>query len=223
VSDQTDSFIQEVTEEVRKDQMFALWKKWAPLIIGAVLLIVGGTAYWSWSEAQSQAAAEARGGALLAADRTDAEYMASLAEAMDGEAALLAEFGVAAALAEDGRRDAARDAYLALADRTGLTPRYADLARLQAARLTEGEAGMALLDRLAAGDGPYRLLALEERAARLINAGETEKGHADLNAILNDPALTQSLFQRAFLMLQATGGEAMPVQAPGAAPVGGDG
>ena len=25
----TDSFIQEVTEEVRQDRMFALWKKWA--------------------------------------------------------------------------------------------------------------------------------------------------------------------------------------------------
>ena len=41
---ESDSFIQEVTEEVRQDRMFALWKKWGPYVLAAIVIAVGGAA-----------------------------------------------------------------------------------------------------------------------------------------------------------------------------------
>ena len=54
---ETDSFIQEVTEEVRQDRMLAYWKKWGPFILGGVVLVVGAAAAWSWWQSQKQAQA----------------------------------------------------------------------------------------------------------------------------------------------------------------------
>ena len=42
---ETDSFIDEVTEEVRRDKLFALFRKYGWIGIAAVLLIVGGAAW----------------------------------------------------------------------------------------------------------------------------------------------------------------------------------
>jgi hypothetical protein len=41
----TDSFIDEVNEEVRRDRLFAFFRKWAWLAILIVVLVVGGAAY----------------------------------------------------------------------------------------------------------------------------------------------------------------------------------
>lgn len=201
---ESDSFIREVSEEVRQDQMFKLWKKWGPFVIAGVVLIVGAAAAWSWMQSQEQAAAEARGSALLAADPTVPAETSALVDTMEGPSRLLAEFGAAAALAEAGEADAAGARYVELAGRAGLAPEYADLARLQAVRLGAGDPAM--LDGLADGSGPYQLLALELRAARRVEAGDAAAAHADLNTILNDEGATNGLRQRALVLLLASGG-----------------
>ena len=71
---ETDSFIQEVTEEVRQDQMLRYWKKYGAYVIGGVALIVAGAAAWNWSIAQEQAKAEQRGALLLSADPADPRH-----------------------------------------------------------------------------------------------------------------------------------------------------
>jgi hypothetical protein len=64
---ETDSFIEEVTEEVRRDKLFALMRKYGWIAILAVLLIVGGAAYNEWRKASEAAAAQALGDSLIAA------------------------------------------------------------------------------------------------------------------------------------------------------------
>ncbi|MEO1531786.1 MAG: hypothetical protein AAFU72_06445, partial [Pseudomonadota bacterium] len=54
----TDSFIREVTEEVRQDRMLRYWKAYGPYIIGGILLVVAiaaGLAYWDALEEQRAA------------------------------------------------------------------------------------------------------------------------------------------------------------------------
>ena len=41
----TDSFIDEVTEEVRRDRLFLLLRRWGWVGVLAVILIVGGAAF----------------------------------------------------------------------------------------------------------------------------------------------------------------------------------
>jgi len=204
---ETDSFIKEVTEEVRQDRMFALWKKWGPLIVGAVVLVVALAAGWSWMRAQERDAAELRGGLFIAADIADVAAVSALTDQIDGPAQLLAELTAAAAEAESGETAKAAKRYAAIAGRDGVAPEYRDIAQLMAIRLgAEGIDADAMLDGLADGAGPYRLLARELRAAMRLQAGDTAAAHAELNAILIDPLATSGLRQRAVALLLATGG-----------------
>ena len=63
----TDSFIDEVTDEVRRDRLYGLFRRWAWLAVVIVLGIVGAAAWVEYSRAQDRATAQAFGDALLAA------------------------------------------------------------------------------------------------------------------------------------------------------------
>lgn len=203
---ETDSFIQEVTEEVRQDQMFALWKKWAPLILGGVAVIVGGAAYWSWSQSQQKAAAEERGGLFLAADPDTTDLQVALPDQLEGPAKVLGQMTAAGALAEQGDAAEAGKRFAAIAADGAAPQVYRDLALLQAVRLGAAAEPEADLERLIEGDGAFRLLALEVRAALRLEAGDAEAAHADLNTILLDPLATRTIRQRAAAIITATGG-----------------
>ena len=45
------SFIDEVTEEVRRDRLFAAFRKYGWIGLLLVILVVGGAAYNEWSKA----------------------------------------------------------------------------------------------------------------------------------------------------------------------------
>lgn len=64
-----DSFIDEVTEEVRRDRLFAIFRKYGWIGVLAILLIVGGASYVEWQKARVVARAQAFGDAVL--DATD--------------------------------------------------------------------------------------------------------------------------------------------------------
>src|SRR5699024_1853637 len=132
---ESDSFIREVTEEVRQDRMFALWKKWGPYIIALIVVIVGGAALWAWLETREAEQAPARGATLLAADPASVEQQQALVAELEPPARLVPRFTAAAALADAGETTKAAEAYRAIAASDGLPGYYHDLALLQALRL----------------------------------------------------------------------------------------
>lgn len=207
---ETDSFIQEVTEEVRQDQMLRYWKKYGPFAIGGVVLIVAAAAGWNWMMAQEQAEAEARGAAFLSADPGDPAQMEALVSEIEGPGNLIAELSAADALALGGNVDEAVARYAAIAGSEGIDPVYRDLATLQQVRVAasaDPSTSTAPLDALIEADGPYRLLALELRGSLRIASGDSAAGHADLNAVIRDPEATGNLRQRAGALLTSTGGQ----------------
>ena len=206
----SDSFIREVTEEVRQDRMIRYWKRYGPYVLGAIVLIVATAAGWAWMEDQARQQARETGGAFLSAEPGDLDAATRLVETVEGPATVIAQLRRAASLAAAGQTDAAIGAYRTVAGQSAATRAYADHAALQAARLEAPtlptEDALVLVDPLVAPDAPYRLLALELRAALLLNAGRVEDAHADLNAILSAPTRTAALDGRAQALLAATGG-----------------
>ena len=63
----TDSFVDEVTDEVRRDRLFAMFRKYGWIGVVMVLLIVGGAAWTEWQKAVASERAQAFGDAALAA------------------------------------------------------------------------------------------------------------------------------------------------------------
>lgn len=203
----TDSFIREVTEEVERDRMNRQLKKWGPLVGVALLLLVGAAAAWQWKQDQDRAAQEAVGMLLLSADP---EAAASEAGTLPEGAALLSRFRLAEAHVQREGFAEAIALYEDIAATQAVSAAYTDLAALRALRLRAlsdpSDDVIAGLDPLALPGKPYRLLAMELRAVLLLNSGQSDSAHAEMNAILDDPERTGNLQARVEQLLVASGG-----------------
>lgn len=207
-----DSFIEEVTEEVRRDRLFRLFRKYGWIGVVLILGIVVGTAVVEWRKAQAEARAEAFGDAVLEAyDLGSAEdRRAALAGiGADGDQKHLLALIEASDPAED------RAATLAALDRliadAALAPVYRDLAVLR--RVLVGGAEMPLADRraalepLAVAGRPYRLLALEQLAYLMVEEGKATDAIAALQGLIQEQGVSRSLQDRAGQMIMVLGGK----------------
>lgn len=208
---ETDSFINEVTEEVRRDRLFALLKRYGWIAILAVLLLVGGAAWTEYRAASDRAAAEAVGDALLAAlaNSDPAARMAALdAVPQDGASAAVGLLITAAAQQEAGDLDAAITTLDQLATRQDVPAIYRDLAAFKAAMLdagTDPAARRTRLDALANPGQPFALLAQEQLALADLAAGDRDAAVAQLTAIVQDAGVTQALRDRVQTLMVALG------------------
>ena len=214
----SDSFIQEVSEEVRRDRMFRLWRRYAPAVLGGVVLVVGATAFNAWRDHSRATAAQEMGARMIAAGEAAApaaraEAFLALADAADGGAATLARLRAAAELAAAGDAGGAAQAYGRIAEAADTEPAFAAFAAYRAAVLAAPQAGaaatVAALTPLTAEGGPFRLLALEARAAAHLALGDRAAARADLDAVAADPLATENLRARVREALATLGAEAM--------------
>ncbi|WP_300588842.1 hypothetical protein [Marivita sp.] len=211
----TDSFIEEVTEEVRRDRLFALMRRYGWIAVVAVLLLVGGTAYREYTRAAETAKAQAFGDAILAALENDAaaDRVSALdqIEAPTAEGAAVLDMLIAAEEALEGNGTAAAERLNAAATDGDLPEIYRQIASFKA--LTRPESPLDADERrvafeaMAVPGAPLRLLAEEQLALLDIEAGDTEAALTRLNALLSDSELTAGLRRRASQLIVALGGE----------------
>ena len=202
----TDSFIDEVTEEVRRDRLFGYFRRygWIPAVI--VFALVGGTAYNEWSKAQVAQVAQARGDALLdaLALEDEAERAAAFsALAREDEDALVAKL-----LAAGVETEQAVDLLRSVAD-DGRQPQYIrDLARLKMAS-TEGlltlDEAAAILAELSEPGGVYRNVATELLVAVELQRGDTAAALKLLQAHVQDAEASSEQIQRMGELIEALG------------------
>ena len=211
---ESDSFISEVSEEVRRDRLYGGLRRYRWLIAALVLLIVGGAAFNEWRKAREQASAEAAGDALRTAyAESDAATRAGDLADVAAEAArsaALARLAEAGSRAEAGDTDAAATILEDLAGDGSVDELYRSLASLQRVMLLgsampESER-QPTLELLAAPGAPFRPLALEQRALMHLDGGDKTAAIADLQAVLDEPAATEALRGRARQLIIAAGG-----------------
>jgi hypothetical protein len=208
-----DSFIDEVTEEVRRERFFGFLRRYAWAIGLALVAIVGGAGVLEWQKARARAAAEARGSAIHAAlSAADAPArVAALEPLASAPDAVIERLALAGAQVADGKPDAAVATLQALAADPAAGPEVQAVAQLRAVMLQGSD--MALADRLAALDGlvapgsAFRALALEQRALAHLDNGDTAAALADLSELYRDAASADSTRGRAEQLIIALGGE----------------
>ena len=212
---ETDSFIEEVSEEVRRDRLFALMRKYGWIALLVVLLIVGGAAYNEWNKARERARAEALGDQLLSAlEQGDAKArLDALAKIQDGspEAKALTRLLMAAASQNADDKDAALAALKGVEQESGLPQAYRDLATLKLVLLAGTDMPVAerreKLQTIAVGGAPFRLLASEQLAMLDLEEGDKDAAISRLRDIVNDVEVTSGLRDRASQMIVVLGGE----------------
>ncbi len=210
----TDSFIEEVSEEVRRDRMFGLWKRYGPFVIGAIVLFVAGAAVMTWLDQRKAAQAQEAGAALIAASIGSATETAEAMEVVAGTAGepglrALAQMRAAGAFAVAGNKEAAIAAFQKISLGADTPDLLRDVAALRALMLSGEDMPPAdfatALSPLAEGAGPYSLLALEARGVAKERAGDREGAIADLSAVHADAAAPAGLRRRVAEVLTALG------------------
>ncbi|SFD80870.1 tetratricopeptide repeat protein [Roseivivax sediminis] len=209
---QPDSFIDEVTEEVRRDRLYGYLRRYGWIAVLLVLLIVGGAAWREYRAAQQEAAAQEFGSAIYAAldAETAEERAAALAEVQapeGGAEAILAMLRAGEQSSAEGADTAAASETLNAVNVSGENDIYRQIAHFKA--LTrEGvdaqtrQSGFAAM----AEGGPLRLMAEEQLALLEIEAGETDAALTRLQGIRQDSEVTQGLRLRASQLIVALGG-----------------
>lgn len=211
---QSDSFIEEVTEEVRRDKFYAFLKKYGWIGIVVVIALVGGAAYNEWSKATKAAKAEALGDALttaLGAETSEARAEALATVSAEGEAQIIAAMFRAGELEAAGEANAALAVLAPLAADDMLAPVYRDLAVLKSAMIGAAEIApeerIAQLAAIASPGAPYRLLAEEQIAAAQAEMGDVEAAVQGYRALTQDVEASNALRRRAAQMIVALGAD----------------
>lgn len=206
-----DSFIEEVTEEVRRDRLFRLFRKYGWVGVVAILGLVGGTAWTEWSNARDLARAEAFGNALIdALDHGAPEERREALAAIPAAAEQTAVLQLILASDSDADKAATLAALDKVASDTALAVSYRDLATLR--RVLVAGADQPLPERrvalqgIAAPGRPYRVLAEEQLAYLLIEEGKRDDAIAALTTLMQDQEAPASLRARLAQVVTALGG-----------------
>ncbi|MCB1363332.1 MAG: hypothetical protein KDK02_04375 [Rhodobacteraceae bacterium] len=213
-----DHFIEEVTEEVRRDRLFALYKRYGWIAALLVVLLVGGAAFIEYRKAQAVAEAQRLGDdliAALAADDAAARAAALIGvEAETPGAGAVVQLAQAAALADSGQTDAAVVALETIAANGEVAEIYRQIAAFKALTLQAdslpADDRRLRFEALARPGTPLRLLAEEQLALIDVSEGETEAALTRLQAILQDAETGRDLQQRASQLIVALGGTPQP-------------
>ncbi|UWS77781.1 hypothetical protein N1037_10770 [Phaeobacter sp. G2] len=211
----TDSFIDEVTEEVRRDRLFGTLKRYGWIGGLAVVLIVGGASLREYNKAQELAASQKLGDDMIAALSSDddlqrADSLSKISAQTPGGAAVLAMLQ-AGALADAGQQDEAVARLQAVALDAKLPLIYRHIASFKALGMQQDSLSIAerrlQFEALAQPGAPLALLATEQMALLDIEAGDPDAAIDRLKAIIQDAGVTADLKERATQVMVALGGE----------------
>lgn len=217
MANQNDSFIDEVTEELRRDRLFAAFRRYGWIGIALIVLIVAGAGWREFAANRERAEARAFGDAILAAEgaRPPAPALAAVADGGSADRAAVVDLLESAAQVAAGDATAAAARLEAVAAGTA-DPVLRDLARLKAV-IAAGEtmdpaARDAVLADLSQPGAPFEHLALEQQAIALMAAGRTEDAVTLIRQIQPRDGLSQGLRRRLSEMMIALGAAPDPAE-----------
>lgn len=209
-----ESFIEEVTEEVRRDRVFKLMKRYGWVGVLVVLGIVGGTAWREYQSATLAAESQAFGDGILAAlENEDSAVRVSELENLPtsgSDAKAVLDMLIAAEQGNEGDDAAAIERLQAVANDANVPTIYRQIASYKA--LARGAEVLSIEDRqagfeaLAVAGQPLRLLAEEQLALIEIETGDKEAALTRLQALIVDSEVTAGLRRRASQLIVALGG-----------------
>ncbi|MDE0968562.1 MAG: hypothetical protein OSA51_04060 [Octadecabacter sp.] len=210
----SETFIDEVTEEVRKDKLYGYMRKYGWIAFLAVLLIVGGTAYSEFRKGQTTSVAQAAGDAILAAlEINDDEARAAALQSIEvsGSSAAITKLLAAADLTETEDIMGAASTLDSVVNDVNAPQIYRDLAALKSVIVQSNilltEDRRALLVGLAEAGAPFRVVAKEQLALLSVEDGDVEAALTQFAALSQDAEATQGQRERAFSMIVALGGD----------------
>ena len=201
-------FINEVEEELRKDEYNRLLKRYGPLLVALIVAIVAGTGFLEYRKYAKDKAARATSASYVAASNkaTEGEPEIALKEFLEiadkapaGYAGLSLVRAATLKLETGDRAEAVR-----LLDQAAVTfeaPRHIQLAQIKAAYILAGDGAYSdVLSRtatLSAKDAPYEFLARELSGFAALQSGDEAKAREQYGYLESIPGVPATIKERA--------------------------
>ncbi|MCF7643878.1 tetratricopeptide repeat protein [Bacillus subtilis] len=208
-----DSFIREVNEELRSEQMRAVWRRFGPILIGGAVAIVIGTAgyvgYEYWRESKAAVSGDQFLAALELAGENKTDEALSALKTLETEGAgsypLLAQLRSATLLEQKKDMAGAVSAFDAVAADNKAPVALRDVAKLRAAYILVDTGSYddvaKRAETLSADGNPMRGSAREVLGLAAYKAGRTDDAVKLFQQNADDAAIPANIRQRANTML----------------------
>jgi len=201
-------FINEVEEELRKDEYNRLLKKFGPLIVAVIVAIVGGTGFLEYRKYTQDKAARATSASYVAASdqANEGQQDAALKGFLDiADKAPAGYAGLSLVRAATLKLEAGERAEaVSLLDQAATrfeTPRHIQLAKIKAAYILAGEGAYNdVLSRsgpLSTKDAPYEFLARELMGFAALHSGDESKAREQYGYLASIPGVPATIKARA--------------------------
>ena len=197
-----ESFMQEVSEEVRKDRFYRILKKWGWVGIALIVALVGGASFNEWNKESKINSARNLGDRVLAAIASKDVIDLKEIEIKNVSQDIFIKNLMSAILFSDDKLDASKKALEEIGGMPGITKTYKDLnafklglLSLKSGNLT-GEERFGVFEALVEPGSPFRSLAKEQQALILIEQGKIELAIKTLVEITDDSETTDTLRRR---------------------------
>lgn len=216
---EADSFIREVQEELRDEQLAEAWRKYGKYVIGVAVVIIAlvgvreGWTYYDRTQSEQYGQRYFSADQLIADGDLDAAVNAfqRLAGQTDGGRALLARLRAAATLSTKKDYQGAASAFFAIADDGSVDQAYRDLSNLLGAlNAMNGDMGDDDLNRriqpLTNSTSPWRHNALEIQALLAHRGGNSAKAKEIFDSLAKDATAPPAIRARAETLAKAMNG-----------------
>ena len=199
---ESESFIKEVSEEVKRDKLFKALNKFKWPLFALIILLIGTVGGYEYYKFDKKRKAQENGEFLVSA----IENLNNNGETVSSEIenkfiAILIKLHEARYFEEKGDIKGAKTAYNHVIDKHGGNRFFSDYSKFQLYLLDPAESlgdtkKIEVLDQLSAPDSPMKLLALEQKLYLYVKANDLENIKLLLKLISSDQAITPEQVSR---------------------------
>ena len=192
---ESESFIKEVSEEVKRDKLFKLLNKFKWSLFSFIILLVGAVGGYEYYKFSKKAKAQKNGEFLVAAMENLKNNSQTVTEEIDNKfLSVFIKLNEAKYFEEKGDTKSATEAYKYIINKYGENKFFNHYSKFQLYLMDPAESlsdkkKVDILDELSGPDGPLKLLALEQKLYLYVKISDLDNTMSYVKLILSDPSI----------------------------------
>ncbi len=199
---ESESFIKEVSEEVKRDNLFKILNKFKWPLFALILMLIGAVGGYEYYKFSKKARAQKNGEFLVSAIENLKNNGQTVSEEIDNKLiSILIKLNEAKYFEEKNDIKSAKAAYEYIISKYGGNTFFNHYSKFQLFLMDPAESlsdkkKIEVLDELSVPDGPLKLLALEQKLYLYVKISDLENIKSHVNLILSDQSITPEQVSR---------------------------
>ncbi len=199
---ESESFIKEVSEEVKRDNLFKILNKFKWPLFALVILLIGAVGGYEYYKFSKKVRAQKNGEFLVSAIENLKNNGQTVTEEIDNKfISVLVKLNEAKYFEEKGDIKSATAAYKYIISKHGKNKFFNHYSKFQLYLMDPAESlrdkrKIEVLDKLSVPDGPLKLLALEQKLYLYVKISDLDNIRSHVKLILSDQSITPEQVSR---------------------------